>query len=63
MSCPGCEWTEEDARETARIAYGPVPAYGVLLTGAQMQRFARRVIEDALKIPTILRSQKWDATP
>ena len=54
MSCTCCEWTEEDARETALIAYGPVPADGALLTGPQMQRFARRVIEDALKRPSML---------
>ena len=54
MSCPCCEWTEEDARETVKLAYGAVPENGELLRGEEIQRFARRVIEDAIKLPSIL---------
>lgn len=64
MSCPDCEeLSEEGARHIVRLAYGPMPEDGELMTGEQIRTLARRVIEDALKIPTILRSQKWDATP
>jgi hypothetical protein len=58
VSCPDCEI---DYRETMRLAYGPMPPDGVLLTGKQIQRFARRVIDDALKIPTLIGER--DGTP
>lgn len=55
MSCPDCEELSVDgARHIVRLAYGPVPEDGQLMTGQEIQRFARRVIEDALKIPTLL---------
>ena len=49
-----CECGDIDYWRVAILAYGPVPPDGVLLSGAQIQRFARRVIEDALKTPTLL---------
>ena len=66
MSCPDCEGIDYAA--VARLAYGPVPKDGPLMTGAQIQRFALKVIEDALKTPTLLADaekgiQTWDATP
>lgn len=61
MSCPECEI---DYVAVAKVAYGPMPEDGVLLTGLQMQRFARRVIEDALKPFALVSGEsEWDATP
>lgn len=54
MSCPDCDWTREDARETVKLAYGPMPEDGLLLTGKQIRMFARKVIEDQLKTPSLL---------
>jgi len=52
--------TDEHIQGVVRVAYGPVPEDGVLLTGEQMQRFARKTIEHLLKEPEVL---KWDDTP
>lgn len=54
MSCLCCDWTAEDARETAKLAYGPLPDDSALLTGKQIQFFARKVIEDQIKFPRLL---------
>jgi hypothetical protein len=52
--------TDEQIQGCVRIAYGPEPEDGLLLTGAQMQRFARATIEALLKPLEVL---KWRDTP
>ncbi len=51
------EFMDEDIEGIVRVAYGPIPADGVLMTGEQMQRFARKTVEMVLKKPG------WLATP
>lgn len=53
------EMSDEDVRRTIRLAYGPEPEDGLLLTGRQIQMFARATIEHILKPLEVL---KWDAT-
>ena len=65
MSCPDCEI---DYAKVAKLAYGPVPKDGPLMTGEQIQRFALKVIEVTLKTPTLRADaekgiQTWDAMP
>ena len=52
--------TDEQIEGCVRIAYGPEPEDGLLLTGKQMQMFARRFIDDLLKG---LEVTKWRDTP
>ena len=51
--------TDEQIEGCVKIAYGPEPEDGLLLTGKQMQRFARAVIESILKPLEV----KWEDTP
>ncbi len=52
--------TDEQIEGCVRIACGPMPEDGLLLTGEQMQRFARKAIERMLKPLEVL---KWQDTP
>ena len=48
------KFTEEDWQRTAQLAYGPLPKDGVLLTGAEIQFFARKTIERIVAPLTLL---------
>jgi len=52
--------TDEQIEGCVRVAYGPKPEDGLLLTGEQMQLFARKAIENLLLPPEVL---KWQDTP
>ena len=54
------DMTDEQIQGMVKVAYGPVPEDGVLLTGEQMQRFARKAIENLLRPLEVL---KWQDTP
>ena len=45
------KFTEEDLRRIALLAYGSMPDDGVLLSGSEIQLFARKAIEALLRGP------------